>query len=138
VKFHAAASGVTVPGEPEHFTGTAWRVPIFEAGAPTETNLHNVIFEPGARTHWHSHPGGQTIFVLGGRGRIQSQGTMLQRIAVGDAIYVPPGERHWHGADPDSFLLHLVVTIGRSTDWEEIPVGSETYAGSPTGGEEPH
>jgi quercetin dioxygenase-like cupin family protein len=101
-------------------------------------NLHHVIFEPGARTHWHSHPGGQTIIVLGGRGRIQSQGGELQRISVGDAVYVQPGERHWHGADPDSFLLHLVVTVGRSTDWEEIPVGQEIYAGSGTRAEEPN
>ncbi len=80
-----------------------------------------VRFEDGARTHWHTHPGEQILYVLEGEGRAGAEGAEEQRLRPGDVVYSPPGERHWHGAAPGASMAHLSVTTVGSPEWFEAP-----------------
>lgn len=87
-----------------------------------------VSFEPGARTAWHTHPLGQTLIVTAGLGRVQRDGCPIQKIGPGDVIWFPPGERHWHGATPDSAMTHIAiqeVQNGKVVDWLEHVTDAE-------------
>jgi quercetin dioxygenase-like cupin family protein len=79
-----------------------------------------VSFEDGARTHWHTHPGEQILYILEGQGRA---GTAEEefRLEPGDLVYAPPMERHWHGAAPGQSMTHLSVTTGGAPEWFEAP-----------------
>ena len=68
-----------------------------------------VHFTPGARTAWHTHPHGQTIFVTEGVGRCQREGGPIEEIRPGDRVFFEPGENHWHGAAPDRFMVHIAM-----------------------------
>ena len=98
----------TVKGQAETFTGDVWFDVIAGAGYQ-RMRVNTVRFAPGARTAWHSHPRGQTLYVLVGRGLVQSRGGEVIEIQSGDLIHTPPGEEHWHGAAPDHFMLHLAL-----------------------------
>lgn len=100
--------------------------------SPTGMTVTTVAFSPGARTYWHTHPGGQTLLVLEGRGRVRSDGGAGLAIAAGDTVWVSPGERHWHGADPDALMVHVSVTIGDGTAWDDEAVSDVDYQGEPT------
>jgi len=80
-------------------------------------------FTPGARTAWHTHPNGQTIFVVEGVGRAQRRGGPVEEIRPGDRVFFEPGEEHWHGAAPDRFMTHIAMLDvddeGRNADWGE-------------------
>lgn len=112
----------------EWFTGTVWmeatQVPQPGAG------LFRVLFEPGARTNWHTHPEGQILYVLTGMGRIQKEGEGTLEIQPGDIVYIAPDEKHWHGAAPDTFMVHIAISPALETDgateWLE-PVSDEDY-----------
>jgi quercetin dioxygenase-like cupin family protein len=93
----------------ESFTGTVWQDPIIEAPAPARIRSSRVTFEPGARTAWHTHPLGQTLHVLSGLGRAQSWGGPIREIRPGDVVWIPPGEKHWHGASPASAMVHIAM-----------------------------
>jgi quercetin dioxygenase-like cupin family protein len=80
------------------FTGTVWQDPIIEAPAPARIRAARVTFAPGARTHWHTHPLGQTLHVVAGCGLVQSWGGPIRDIRPGDTVWFAPGEKHWHGA----------------------------------------
>ena len=96
-------------------TGQAWFDPVLPAtDGMTITTVH---FQPGARTYWHSHEKGQILQVLTGRGLIRTFGAPPVEIGAGDTIWVPPGERHWHGAAPDSVMTHTAISLG-TTRWE--------------------
>jgi quercetin dioxygenase-like cupin family protein len=104
------------------FTGTVWQDPIIEAPAPARLRAARVTFEPGARTAWHTHPLGQTLHVVAGVGRAQSWGGPLLEIRAGDTIWIPPGEKHWHGAAPTTRMVHLAMQEaldGKAVDWME-------------------
>jgi quercetin dioxygenase-like cupin family protein len=111
------------------FTGRVWadRVLTDPNGA---VGVNSVFFEPGARTYWHRHTGGQVLYVTHGRGRVRSRDGNGSTIAVGDVVHIAPGEDHWHGAAADSSILHVAITLGR-TEWlgevteEEYRQGSE-------------
>jgi quercetin dioxygenase-like cupin family protein len=118
---------MATPAGEEHFTGRVWISPIFESDGHGGMNSHNVMFEPSARTHWHSHPDGQVLIVTHGRGRTRLTSGEAVAIRAGDAIYVPGGEQHWHGADPDSFMTHVSVTGEGGTVWDGPPVTAEEY-----------
>ncbi|MEO1276687.1 MAG: cupin domain-containing protein, partial [Pseudomonadota bacterium] len=90
----------TKRGPAEYFTGEVFQDPIIEAPAPARIRAVVVHFMPGARTNWHTHPLGQTLRVLSGVGRVQKEGDGVQEILPGDTVWIPPGERHWHGAAP--------------------------------------
>jgi quercetin dioxygenase-like cupin family protein len=106
----------TVRGPAEWFTGEVWIDSVARGRAPSRLNVSAVRFTPGARTAWHSHQGGQTLYVTDGRGLVQPRGKDVVELRAGDAVYAPDGEEHWHGAAPDHFMTHLSITEG-DPDW---------------------
>jgi 4-carboxymuconolactone decarboxylase len=106
----------------ENFTGTVRVERLFGATAPARISGGLVHFEAGARTHWHTHPLGQTLFVTAGVGRIQHWGGPIQEIRKGDIVRIPPNVKHWHGASPDAAMSHLALSEqldGTSVQWME-------------------
>ena len=117
-------------GPEDWFTGDVW---MQAASVPQPgAGVFRVLFEPGARTNWHTHPEGQFLFVVTGSGRAGSEGGPVVELSAGDVVFFAPGERHWHGAGPETFMIHIAITpaIGTEggTDWLE-PVTDEEYAG---------
>jgi len=113
----------------EWFTGTVWQDPIIEAPAPARVRAAFVRFEPGARTNWHTHPLGQTLTVLSGVGRVQTWGGKAREIHAGDVVWIPPGEKHWHGAGPNTIMVHIAMQEaldGKHVEWME-KVTDEQY-----------
>jgi quercetin dioxygenase-like cupin family protein len=108
----------------EKFTGEVWllRRPPSKDG----TEMVEVHFPVGARTHWHMHPAGQLLVVRSGRGLVVPRDGEGQILMPGDIVYAPPGEWHYHGSGPDSPMAHLAVNIGASTAWDD-PVTDESY-----------
>ena len=101
---------------PKTVTGEAWFDPVLPA--TDGTVITTVVFTPGARTFWHTHEHGQILQVIAGRGLICAEGGSPQVLSVGDTVWVPPGERHWHGAAIDSFLSHTAISLG-TTQWAD-------------------
>jgi quercetin dioxygenase-like cupin family protein len=118
---HEQAGTAGKPGS--QFTGQAF--PYVTMPATDGVTINTVVFTPGARTHWHAHERGQILQVLAGRGRIQSEGGEVEVLRAGDTVWVPAGERHWHGAADDSFLTHTAISLG-TTAWDR-PVTDEEY-----------
>ena len=118
-------------GPEEWFTGTVW-LDASPAGESPDAGVFRVSFEPGARTNWHTHPEGQILHVVTGRGRAQREGGEVTEIGAGDVVYFAPGEKHWHGAAPHSAMVHVAINpannSGGGTEWLE-PVTDEEYAG---------
>ena len=106
---HLAGSRPTRRASADSFTGTVWQDPIIAAEAPARLVATRVGFEPGARTAWHSHPLGQTLYVVSGVGRVQTLGGPILEIKPGDTVWIPPGEKHWHGAAPDHVMSHIAM-----------------------------
>jgi quercetin dioxygenase-like cupin family protein len=127
----------TVPsrrGPADSFTGTVWQDPIIEAPAPARLRGAWVRFEPKARTAWHTHPLGQTLNVVAGIGRVQVWGKPMEEIRAGDTVWIPPGEKHWHGAGPDTNMIHIALQEaldGKHVDWMEH-VTDDQYNGGIT------
>lgn len=104
------------------FTGTVWQDPIIEAPEPARLRAVWVRFEPKARTAWHTHPLGQTLVIVSGLGRVQTAGGPVREVRAGDVIWFAAGEKHWHGAGPDTAMEHLAMQEaldGRAVDWLE-------------------
>jgi quercetin dioxygenase-like cupin family protein len=94
-----------------------------EAGDAVSPDTALVHFEDGAATFWHAHPGGQILFLQSGSGRVGTEPDGEVLLAVGDLVYAPPGERHWHGAASGQACTFLALTWG-TTAWEDLaPVG---------------
>jgi quercetin dioxygenase-like cupin family protein len=106
------------------FTGRVWADPVL--GAQDGVTVANVFFEPGARTHWHTHELGQVLYVTHGEGFVRTRDGAGGRIAAGDVVHIGPGEDHWHGAAPASYLLHVAISLGEA-DWRDA-VSDEDYA----------
>ena len=103
------SSIATTPGPADWFTGAVF---IDAVVAPTDDSRVSaswVHFTPGARTAWHTHPNGQTIFVLEGVGHCQRRGGPVETIRPGDRVFFEPGEEHWHGATATRFMSHMAV-----------------------------
>ena len=118
-------------GPAEYFTGTVRIDPQFEAANPPGVSGGSVTFEPGARTAWHTHPLGQTLIVTSGAGRVQRWGGPVEEIRPGDVIWIPPGEKHWHGASPTVAMMHIAIqeaVDGKVAHWLE-KVSDEQYNG---------
>ena len=122
-------------GPADYFTGTVRRDPLFQGNDPARAFGASVTFEPGARTAWHTHPLGQTLIVVAGAGWVQRQGGPIEQIHPGDVVWFPPGEKHWHGAAPDSAMTHFAIAEqldGRVVQWLE-KVNDEQYNAKPGG-----
>ena len=131
MKITRAGTSKTTWAPAESFTGRVRVETCFSTDAPARAKGNYVTFEPGARTHWHSHDLGQTIIITHGRGRVQRDGGPVETVRVGDVVFFEPGEKHWHGGDIDSAMTHLTVGEvlgGKSVDWAE-PVTDEQYRG---------
>ena len=99
---HLAGSRPTKRAPKEWFTGTVLAGPDHRHRRRRRGSLASrVAFEPGARTAWHTHPLGQTLYVISGVGRVQTKGGPVREIRPGDVVWIPPGEKHWHGGSPD-------------------------------------
>ena len=112
-----------------HFTGRVWLDPILDKGGPDALRQYRVCFEPGARTNWHTHPGGQSLVILTGNARAGAEGQPVRALSPGDVVYSPPGEWHWHGAGPHGYMIHVATNPGGKTEWgEDRAVTDEEYA----------
>jgi quercetin dioxygenase-like cupin family protein len=116
-------------GTADWFTGNVKIEPLFEAPDPARGRGANVTFEPGARTAWHVHPLGQTLIVISGVGRAQSEGGPVEEIRTGDVVWFAPNEKHWHGATPTTAMTHIAIQEaldGKVVEWMEH-VTAEQY-----------
>lgn len=93
----------------DYFTGTVRQDAIWEAPAPARMRAVCVTFEPGARTAWHTHPLGQTLHITSGVGLVQKWGEAAILLRPGDTVWIAPGEKHWHGAAPETALCHIAI-----------------------------
>jgi quercetin dioxygenase-like cupin family protein len=118
---HAGTAGKTG----SQFTGDVF--PYLTMPSTDGVVINTVNFTPCARTYWHSHENGQILIVLAGRGLIQADGGPVRVMRAGDTIWAPPGERHWHGGSPDSFVTHTAISLG-VTDWSEAVTDEEFNA----------
>jgi quercetin dioxygenase-like cupin family protein len=120
----------TAKGPGDRFTGDVWFDVIAKTG---HLRVNTVRFSPGARTAWHSHATGQTLYVSDGRGRAQSRGDKVIELLPGNTIYTPPGEWHWHGADPDHFMTHVAMSEateeGPDSSWGDHVTDEEYLTG---------
>jgi len=111
----------TTPGPSERFTGAVFIDQVAVPSGAARISASSVHFTPGARTVWHTHPNGQTIFVIEGEGRAQRRGGAVETILPGDRVFFEPGEEHWHGASPARFMTHLAMLEvddkGNSATW---------------------
>ena len=126
---HLAGSRPSRRAPKEYFTGTVWQDPIIVAAAPARLVVNRVSFEPGARTNWHSHPFGQTLYVVAGLGLVQKEGEAAREIRPGDVVWIPPGEKHWHGGSPANGMTHIAMQEaldGNTATWME-PVTDAQY-----------
>src|SRR5438046_9820270 len=96
-------------GPADWFIGTVRIDPLFQAHDPARASGASVTFEPGARTAWHTHPLGQTLIVTAGAGRAQREGGPIEEIRPGDVVWIPPGEKHWHGAAATTAMTHIAI-----------------------------
>ena len=127
---YLAGSRPTRRASSDWFTGTVWQDPIIATEAPARLVVNRVTFEPGARTNWHTHPLGQTLYVIAGVGRVQTLGQPVREIRPGDVVWIPAGEKHWHGGSPTTGMTHLAMQEaldGSTASWME-PVTDADYA----------
>ena len=113
----------------DNFTGPVWVEMVVTEAETFDTRAGNVTFEPGSRTDWHAHPGGQILFVTGGAGYHQERGEPVELVRKGDVVKVAPGVEHWHGATPDTEMTHMAVATQDSegeTNWLG-PVTDDEY-----------
>ena len=124
----------TRPGPADWFTGTVYVDAVAMPSGASRLSANSVHFTPGARTAWHTHPNGQTIFVIEGLGRAQRRGGPVEVIRPGDRVFFEPGEEHWHGAAPDRFMTHLAMLDvddeGNSATWGDHVTEAE-YGATP-------
>jgi quercetin dioxygenase-like cupin family protein len=129
-----ASARSTKQAPASNFTGVVYQDEILAVTAPSRMRASVVSFTPGARTAWHTHPVGQTLYCLSGVGRYQREGEPVQALHPGDTVQIPPGVRHWHGAAPDRLFSHLAMSEnndkGEGTAWFEH-VSDSDYAKPP-------
>jgi len=122
----------TIKGPGDWFTGDVYIDTVAAPAGPSRVGAALVHFTPGARTAWHTHPLGQTIYVTEGVGRCRRSGGPIEEIRPGDRVYFEPGEEHWHGAAPDRFMVHFAMQeaddSGSPVTWGKH-VTDEEYGG---------
>ena len=124
----------TAAGPGDWFSGSVYRDTVATPSSTSRLSASSVHFTPGARTAWHTHPNGQTIYVLEGIGLAQRRGGQVEVIRAGDRVFFEPGEEHWHGATPTRFMTHLAMLQvdeeGNSATWGDH-VTDEEYGAAP-------
>lgn len=133
MKFLPAGSRPTEPAPAAYFTGEVTFDPLVRAPEPSRLQGLSVSFAPGARTHWHTHPLGQTIIVTAGLGLVQCAGGPARYLRPGDVVCFEPQEKHWHGAAPNNSMTHIALQEaldGNAADWLE-PVSDDDYLSAP-------
>lgn len=113
----------------QYFTGQTYLNMLSNNDKVFNAPIGNVTFEPGARTNWHKHSGGQILLVSGGEGRFQERGKEIQVLHKGDVVRIAPNVEHWHGAAPDSWFVHISVETNvpnNQVTWLE-PVSDTEY-----------
>ena len=124
-------------GPADYFTGTVRIDPLNQAPDPARAACAMVTFEPGARTAWHTHPLGQTLVVTAGCGWAQRDGGPIEEIRPGDVVWIPPGEKHWHGAAATTAMTHIAIQEalnGSPVAWLEKVTDAQYGAGPPKAG----
>lgn len=137
MKINQAGAAPSRIAPSDYFTGTVWQDPLIEPQEPARVRGLLVTFAPGAHTNWHTHPLGQMLYVVSGTGRCQSAGGPVRTIRPGDTVWFEPGERHWHGAAPETGMSHIAIQEalnGVAVEWEE-PVTDSDYRAAPGDGE---
>ena len=132
------SSITTQTGPADWFSGDVY-IDAVAAPAGTSTFAAALVHgTPGARTAWHTHPHGQTIFVTEGVGRCQREGGPIEEIRPGDRVFFEPGENHWHGAAPNRFMVHVAMQqhddSGSPVTWGEHVTDEQYAAAPPTNG----
>ena len=122
----------TSQGPNDWFTGTVYPTIVLAGEEPSRVRMAKVHFTPGSRTAWHSHAGGQYLHVEEGVALVQERGGDVKVLHPGDTIYTAPGVEHWHGASPDSFMVHLAIWEAPAPDSTE----PETSWGAPVSDDE--
>jgi quercetin dioxygenase-like cupin family protein len=122
-----AAEGTFEHGDGGRFTGEVWLRGTVTA--PDRTNIGIVHFSPGARTHWHRHPGGQFLYGVSGRGRVRTRGEAGHVLEPGDVVHVVPDEWHFHGGTSETPLIHVAVNGGGAPEWGEAVSDQEFEEG---------
>jgi quercetin dioxygenase-like cupin family protein len=124
----------TTTGPAEWFTGTVYVDTVAAPSGPSRLSAASVHFTPGARTAWHAHPNGQTIYVTEGVGLVQRRGGPMEVVRPGDRVFFEPGEDHWHGAAPTRFMTHLALQQvddqGSAATWG-AHVSDDEYGAAP-------
>jgi quercetin dioxygenase-like cupin family protein len=124
----------TGAGPSDWFTGAVYIDPVAAPSEASRLNASSVHFTPGARTAWHKHPKGQTIYVTEGVGLAQRRGGAIEVIRPGDRVFFEPGEDHWHGATANRFMTHLALLEvddeGNVATWGDH-VTDEEYGAAP-------
>ena len=115
---HGRETDAVAENRTETFTGTVWADPVL-AGVPDVT-VNTVVFMPGGRTHWHTHDAGQILLVTHGCGYVQTRAGEGSWVSPGDVVHFPPGEEHWHGAGPDTYLVHTAISLGGHEWLDEV------------------
>lgn len=110
------------------FTGDAWADVIHRGEDPSRVRANMVRFAPGARTAWHSHGLGQTLYIVEGVALVQARGGEIVEAHPGDVLWTPPGEQHWHGAAPDRFMTHLALWETDDVTWLDHVTDTEYTA----------
>ena len=129
MEIRRSGSQPSTKGPDEYFTGSVRINPLFEAMEPARDRCASVTFEAGARTAWHTHPLGQTLIVISGRGWAQHWNGPVEEIRPGDVIWFAPNEKHWHGATPATAMTHIAIQEaldGKAVEWME-KVTDEQY-----------
>lgn len=119
-------------GPAEYFTGHVLIDPIIQAPAPSRVTSACVTFEPGARSNWHTHPLGQTLFIISGIGWTQCEDGPVEEIRAGDVVWCPPNNKHWHGASPTMPVTHIAIQEqldGKNVEWLEKVTDEQYLAG---------
>lgn len=119
----------SIAGNANQFTGSVRIDSLFQAPDPARIGGALVTFEPSARTHWHTHPLGQTLFVTQGSGWVQEWGKEKQAIKQGDTVWIPANVKHWHGASKETAMVHFAIAEsenGSAVEWLDA-VSSEQY-----------
>jgi quercetin dioxygenase-like cupin family protein len=126
----------SVGADERKFTEGVWQEELLAAQTSGGMRAHRFFYAPGSHSHWHSHTGEQALYVVAGRGRIRKSGEKAFEVGPGDLVYVAPGEKHWHGAVPNQFLVHFAFTASGRTDWmdevTDVDYEGDVPSGRPT------